>query len=301
MRLNAHTGPRLGWGAVWTLGLCVQVVVLAQPARAAELRPKTVDAWQRYAAAVETRMDQELTSTSRFLVVDFVEPSGGLEERKAILAGNIPVSRMAALGRNAEEIDVPGGLINHWRAAVFVPGVTLDQVLEELRSPAVRRHKQEDVLESRMLWRDGDRSHVYLKLVRKKIVTVTYNTEHDVLYRRLGPTRAVSRSVSTKIAELENAGTPQEREKPIGKDRGFMWRLNSYWRYEQVPGGVIVELESLTLSRDIPLLIKLIAKPLIDSIARESMARTLQSMRDRLVASAAVARAEVRGSRDSLP
>ncbi len=41
-----------------------------------------------------------------------------------------------------------------------------------------------------------------------------------------------------------------KREKPEGKDRGFLWRLNSYWRYQQVDGGVLVECESLTLSRE---------------------------------------------------
>jgi hypothetical protein len=95
--------------------------------------------------------------------------------------------------------------------------------------------------------------------------------------------------VSTKIAELENAGTPGEREKPVGHDRGFMWRLNSYWRYEEVPGGVVIELESLTLSRDIPFLIRLIAKPIINSIARESMTRTLESTGNRLRSAARAA------------
>jgi len=36
----------------------------------------------------------------------------------------------------------------------------------------------------------------------------------------------------------------------VGDDRGFLWRLNAYWRYEQVAGGVIAECESITLSRD---------------------------------------------------
>jgi hypothetical protein len=275
------------------MGVMGLLLACAVPvAIAAELRPKTVESWQRYVQAVEARIDRELASTSSFLVLDFVGPGTSAEERKAILAGEIPVSRMSAFGANAEELDVPGGTINHWRGAVFVPGVTLDQVLSELRSPADRRHKQEDVLESRVTWLDEDRSHVYLKLMRKKIVTVTYNTEHDVVYKRLGPSKAMSRSVSTKIAELEEAGTPRERERPIGQDRGFMWRLNSYWRYEQVAGGVIVELESLTLSRDIPFLVKLLAKRYINSIARESINRTLLSVRDRVVAAAAAKSAE---------
>lgn len=272
--------------------------LLAGPAAAAELQPRTVEAWQRYVRAVEARVDQETRSTSRFLGVDFQDATSARRARETVLSGDVIIDRLAEKGHNAEEISVPDGLINHWRGAIFVPGVSLDQVLQELQSPASQRHKQEDVLESRVLWRDGDSSRVYLKLVRKKIVTVTYNTEHEVRYRRLGPSRAVSRSASTKIAELEDAGTPNERERPVGNDRGFMWRLNSYWRYEQVPGGVIVELESLTLSRNIPAFIRFIARPIINSIARESMTRTLESMRDRLQASVSAARAEDRAARE---
>jgi hypothetical protein len=266
----------------------------AWPAGAAELQPRTAEDWQRYVRATEARIDRELASDQRFLGIDFEEVSKARAARQTVLSGQVVLARMAEQGHNAEQINVRGGLINHWRGTIFVPRVSLDQVLQELQSPAVGRHRQQDVLESKVLSRDGDTSRVYLKLVRKKIVTVTYNTEHEVRYRRLTPTRAASRSVSTKIAEVENAGTPSEREKPIGNDRGFMWRLNSYWRYEQVPGGVIVELESLTLSRDIPFLIRLIAGPIINNIARESMTRTLESMRERLRLSAVPTRTEGR-------
>ena len=112
-------------------------------------------------------------------------------------------------------------------------------------------------------------------------MTVAYNTEHTVSFERFGADRAASRSVSTRIAELRDAGTAAEAEKPVGQDRGFLWRLHSYWRYESAPGGVIVELESLTLSRDIPWAIRVMAGPIIDRIARESMTRTLASLRGR--------------------
>jgi hypothetical protein len=68
----------------------------------------------------------------------------------------------------------------------------------------------------------------------------------------------------------------------VGQDRGFLWRLNSYWRYEQVPGGLIVELESLTLSRGMPALLRPLAMPIINVIARESLTHALESVRDRL-------------------
>src|SRR5204863_7409514 len=89
---------------------------------------------------------------------------------------------------------------------------------------------------------------------------------------------ATSRSVATTIAEREDAGTRTEHERTPGDDRGFLWRLNSYWRYVQADGGVWVDVESLTLSRDLPAPIRPIAGPIINRVARESMNRTLSSM-----------------------
>jgi len=85
-------------------------------------------------------------------------------------------------------------------------------------------------------------------------------------FRRETPTVATARSVATRIAEIG------------GTDHGFLWRLNSYWRYEQVAGGVLVYLRSLTLSRDVPALVRPIAAPLVNRIARESVLRTLVAL-----------------------
>jgi hypothetical protein len=115
------------------------------------------------------------------------------------------------------------------------------------------------------------------------VVTVTYNTEHAVEYRRLGSARATGRSVSTRIAELENAGTPQEREKPDGRDQGFLWRLNAYWRYEAANGGVLIECESMSLSRDVPALLKWFVGGMVEGVARESLERTLSSLKRALI------------------
>ena len=134
---------------------------------------------------------------------------------------------------------------------------------------------------------DGDSMRVYLKLRRKKFVTVYYGTEHVMDYARHGAVKASSRSVATRIAELVDVGSAGEREKPIGNDRGFLWRLNSYWRYHELDGGVIVECESISLSRSIPSVVRWMVTPMINSAARESMARTLTSMRARLVPQAA--------------
>jgi hypothetical protein len=85
---------------------------------------------------------------------------------------------------------------------------------------------------------------------------------------------------------VENAGTRNERTLPEGNDHGYLWRLNSYWRYQQVDGGIMVELESLSLSRDIPFVFKPFVRPLVGRVARESVRRTLESLRTRLTAPA---------------
>jgi hypothetical protein len=110
------------------------------------------------------------------------------------------------------------------------------------------------------------------------IITATYNTEHTVQYRRIGPARAVSRSVATKIAEIADAGTPHEKEKPSGEDHGFLWRLNAYWRFEQTGNGVLIECESVSLSRSVPFMVRPLVGPIANRIARESLERTLRSL-----------------------
>src|SRR4029450_8202183 len=84
--------------------------------------------------------------------------------------------------------------------------------------------------------------------------------------RRL-PQFATSRSVATKIVETG------------GSDRGFLWRLNSYWRYRQVGNDVQIDVLSLSLSRDIPWVVRPIAGPIINRIGRESLHLTLETVR----------------------
>lgn len=230
--------------------------------------------WTAYVAATEQRIARELTTPDRFLAQDF--RAGADANRRAVLAGEKVIDELESRDARGGEIGIPDAMVQHWRGATFVRGARLDDLLRRLQSGAPAA-KQEDVLASRVLERGPDRMRVYLRLQRKKFVTVVYNTEHEVTFRRHSPTRASSTSKAVRIAEVESAGTAAERELPAGQDRGFLWRLNAYWRYEQVPGGVIVECESLTLSRPIPYGLGYIVSPLVASAARESMDRVLGS------------------------
>jgi putative flippase GtrA len=213
------------------------LLVIVQPpsAAAAELTSGAIAAWNKHVAAAEASLPQH--------------------ERDAPLA--------EPQGRT---IDVDGATIHEWRGSILVRGVTVAEVVDALLRPGV---KQEDVAESRLLEQHGDSQRVYLKLVRRVIVTVTYDSEHDVRYVRRSPGFATSRSVATKIVETG------------GSDRGFLWRLNSYWRYRQVGNDVQVDVLSLSLSRDIPWMVRPIAGPIINRIGRESMNRTLETVRTR--------------------
>ena len=159
-------------------------------------------------------------------------------------------------------IDVPGGTIYEWRGSVRIEDATLGDVVDRLIFTAGEA-VEDGIVDARVLNRQADQLRVYLRLERTVVVTATYDTEHDVLYVRRSPQFATSRSVSTKIAE---AG---------GGDRGFLWRLNSYWRYRQMGKAVQVDILSLSLSRDVPWMIKRIAEPIIGRIGRESMERAL--------------------------
>ena len=260
--------------------MLVALALSAGPAiGTATLSSESLAAWSNYTAANEQRIIRELsTKGQRFLALDYAPNAAA--ERSAVLSGAIDIEVVGAVDARGEGIEVPSAMVHHWRGAVLIPGAKLDDLLAKLKS-GVPDTRQEDVLQSKVIARTPDGMRVYLKLQRKKFVTAVYNTEHLVTFTRHDALHASSASTAIKIAELENPNTPAERELPPGQDRGFLWRWNTYWRYEQVPAGVIAECESVSLSRDIPTVVKYVVSPLIASTARESMERTLSGLRDR--------------------
>ena len=245
----------------------------------AELTPATVTAWQRYERQVDERYDRAPSSgADGYFAQDAFKL--GSNWRQQALAGQVPMAKIESAAPGQSAIDIPDGKVHHWVGAVFLPRARVDGVIARLKERAGRESEAyADVVASKLLAREGDRIKVFLKLRRDSIITVTYNTEHAVHYRSLGGARASSRSVSTKIAELEDVGTPREREKPVGNDHGFLWRLNAYWRFEQVDGGVIVECESVSLSRGVPALLRLFVSGTVERIARDSLQNTLVSLK----------------------
>ena len=226
---------------VFTVRYGVVALVLCCPSDAhAAPGAATLDAWHAYVAEAESRLDR--------------------------MAGRSTHAGTGPFVADGTSTGIPGGTISHWCGAAFLPGISLDRLLYGLQHPGTPP-PQEDIVSSRVVARSGNSLRVAIRLVRRSIVTVSYDTEHEMTFHRPTPALATARSVATRIEEVG------------GGDHGFLWSLNSYWRYEQRDGGVLVELESLTLSRDMPSLLRPIASPIVRRVARESMSRTLEALR----------------------
>jgi hypothetical protein len=255
----------------------------ATPAAAPSLPPldrRVEQAWSAYVTATEQRIRTEINAgQTSFLGLDFDRMRA--EQRQQLIRGDTVVRELPKAKSNGRDIDVPDAMVHHWRGAVLLKGMKLDDVVRRLETEAPRADGQ-DVLASSILERRGNQLRVALKVQRIRFIRVVYNTEHAVAFERHGAARASSRSSAVKIAELADPGTRAEAELAAGEDRGFLWRWHSYWRYEQVPEGVIAECESVSLSRSAPWGTGFLVGRLIDSTARQSMDRALLGVRAQL-------------------
>jgi len=256
----------------------------AADASGAELRKKTLTVWERYIAITEARIEAEIESRDGFLVRDFLPTEEAHECTRSIDAGEVCVSRMETRDASGRKFSIPSGMVHHWLGSALIPDVSLGALLKWLQDYSQHEERFSDVEASRLVSREGDVFEIFLRLKQDSIVTVQFNTEHIVEYRRHSPSEASSRSATTRIAQLENPGERYERERPVGNDSGFLWRLNSYWKFQQVAEGVIVECESVGLSRSIPFAVRWLVLPFTASIPRESMERTLLSIRNGSIA-----------------
>jgi hypothetical protein len=249
----------------------------ATGALAADLKPNTVAAFDRYVAASER---QRAADTS-FLWVDG-DGSAQRAAREEVRRARFAIERLETRDQG-RELPIPDGLVHHWLGVVFVPGATVEQALALLQD--YDRHQEiyaPTVARSKLLHRDGDTFRVSLRFFMKKVIAVVVNSDHEAIFTRLDSTRAQIRIHSTRIAEVENPNTSEEREKPVGHDGGYLWRLNSYWRFLQRDGGLYVQCESITLTRGIPLGLGWIVKPFVTSIPRETLTFTLETTRKAL-------------------
>lgn len=264
------------------------LAALASRALPADLKPQTIAAFDRYVALSEAKIDSSLNPSpgdpAPFLWVNALPPSRRSADLASLRSGKIVIEKLTTLD-DGKPIPVPGGMIHHWIGAVFIPGATLSQTLALVQD--YDHHAQyysPQVIASKILARDGNDFRIYLRLYEKKILTCVLDTRHEVHYVVLDSTHAWSRSRTTEIREVAGWKQPGEHDLPAGHDDGFLWRMNTYWRFEQKDGGVYVECQSISLTRDIPTGLGWLIGPFVESIPRESLEFTLGSTRKSLLA-----------------
>jgi hypothetical protein len=173
---------------------------------------------------------------------------------------------------------LPGAMLHHWRGTAFAAGATAADFERLMRDfTAYPQYFSPQVLRARVLTQKDDRVQALMRVRQRHVITVVMDTVYDVNFGRLDGQHGYSISRSTRISEIESPGTGGERVLSASEEHGFLWRLNTYWSYEERDGGLYMQIESVSLTRSIPRGLGWVAQPFVESVPRESLEFTLRS------------------------
>jgi hypothetical protein len=263
-----------------TAVLAAALLAAPQVARAERLTRETEQAFARYVYAREALMGQEIARRSYFLWID-VLPRTSRDQALADLRNGKVLIEHDLKSNSADTTQVPGGLVHDWTGVVFIPGVSIAKVISTLQDyDQAALYYKPQVVKSKLLEHSGDDFRVYLRLKQVHVITVVLDTDYQVHYTFLDAAHVTARSYSVRIAEIRNVGEPREREMPPGDDDGFLWRLDSYWRFYQTESGVYVQCNAISLTRDVPAGLGWLVGRFLETIPRDSLRFTLESTRN---------------------
>jgi hypothetical protein len=209
---------------------------------AQRLKPETVQAYDCYVQAAE----------------------GRIGAHKALPAAEgEKVRTIEANGPNPHKL--PGGQLYDWIGAIFIPGTTLERLIPMLQDYAHRaRYFPETISDSKLLCLSGSDHFQYsMRMKEPAILDVT----SDVVWESVDAEHRRCRSVSTHVAE-------------VGKDHGYLRRLNSYWQFTETGKGVLVEAETITLSDEFGSVTRMLGSALMGINPEKSLKHSLTSMRE---------------------
>jgi len=253
------------------------MLLLATPCPAARLSLQAKQAFENYAAALEKRLAQQHASPDTYLAVFNLGASERAEAERQLRLGGMRVEPVDGGTREVRQ-----GLLHHWRGMAFVPGAKAKDMLALLRDyNRLAKYYAPEVESSHVLSDNGGVATVAIRMKKQKVVTVVLDTEYDV---RTGLTGATGYgfSRSTHIWQIAEAGTAHERRLPEGNDDGFLWRLNSYWSFVDLPDGLLIECEAISLTRGVPSGLAWLIMPIIEDMPRKSLKFTLSATRNAL-------------------
>jgi hypothetical protein len=237
------------------------VLMAAQGLLAAEPAPVAVSAFDSYIRTVEARLARQHGSPTGFLTVLDAPP----DNESRLRQGELMVEKLAP----SAGLDLPGAMLHHWRGAAFVPEATaadFERLMKDFS--AYPQHFSPQVQQATVLMQQGDHFEASMRVRQRHILTVVMDTTCDITFSKLDARHGYSISRSTRVDEIGAAG----------QEHGFLWRLNTYWSYEERDGGLYVEIESVSLTRSIPRGLSWLVGPFVESVPRESLQFTLRSV-----------------------
>ena len=192
----------------WFLVAAAAACLPAVPARllAQQLKPETVQGFECYVQAAEDRM----AARKVFLIAD-ADP--GMMHTLVSIPN---VQTVPGNGQNPHKI--AGAMIYDWIGTVFIPGASVARTVRMLQDYDHRAlYFPEIISTSKLLCRSGENRFGFSMRLKEPAVI---DSENDVVWQRVDARAWRCRSYSTAVTE-------------IGKQHGYLLRLNSYWRFAE--------------------------------------------------------------------
>jgi hypothetical protein len=253
-------------------------------AAAHEPKPETLAAFNRYRDQTEARMESDL-SAGHFLYYERYPESRRQSIDEQLDRGEFDLEPLHTPGDD-HKFPVPGGLIHHWVGVAFLPGATLARtkaVLEDYE------HQKEnyfpDVRQSKLLSQSGNTREIFLQFYNKTLVTAVFNVNMSSEITDYSATRTAIRSCSTRVADVDDFGKPEEHE--LADSRGYLWELCTWWHIEEKNGGTYIQVEAIELSRTVPLAFAWLVNPLIRNLPRTFLSHLLNATKKAVTAKSA--------------
>lgn len=257
----------------------VALLLVGSLCSAAHLSPQADLAFGNYVANVEARIAQQHAGADTHLATLNVERSHRATMEHQLISGEIPVEPL-----NPPNRDFAGALLHHWRAAAFVPHATAEEMLTLLRDyDDFSSYYAPEVTAAHAVTDDGETAILAVRLKKQKVRTIVLDAEYRVETRLAAKDRGYSYSRSTHIWQIDNPGTPHERRRREGDDEGFLWHLNSYWSFAQARGGLWIECEAVSLTRDVPAGLGWLIAPIVQDLPSEALQFTLKATKAALM------------------
>jgi hypothetical protein len=271
-----------GWGKVWSMTrrkfsdfrtffvICGVLILVGPGCFAEEPAADATSAFNSYVGEVELRLGQQHRSRDGFLAA----AGSAAENEMRLRRGELIVEQIRTSGGAA----LPGAMLHHWRGTAFAPGATaadFERLMKDFN--AYPQYFSPQVLQARVVTQKDDRLQALMRVRQRHVITVVMDTVYDVNFGRLDEQHGYSVSRSTRISEIESPGTGGERVLSAREEHGFLWRLNTYWSYEEQDGGLSMQIESVSLTRSIPRGLGWVVQPFVESVPRESLEFTLRS------------------------